>query len=78
MDLSLNYRYGFYRDAKNQFIIDADFNYVKDPKEVKTQVIYDYNTRRYVFGKQNLFWELKGMAGWQKEFTGNMTKTGSR
>lgn len=65
--IGLNYRYGFYRDAKNQFILDADFAYVKHTKEVKTQVAYDYSTRRYVFGKENLFWELKGSAGWQKE-----------
>jgi len=63
----VNYRYGFWRNAKNQFILDADLTYVKHPKEVKTQVAYSYSTRRYVYGKQNLFWELKGMAGWQKE-----------
>ena len=62
-----NYRHGFFRNARNQFIVDADFTYVKHPKEVKTQVVYEYNTRRYVYGKENLFWELKGVAGWQKE-----------
>jgi len=72
----LNYRYGFYRDFKNQFLLDADFSYVKDPKEVKTQVIYDYSTRRYVYGKQNLFWELKGQAGWQKELYRKYDKKG--
>lgn len=72
----LNYRHGFYRNAKNQFIIDADFSYIKHPKEVKTQVIYNYNTRRYVYGKQNLFWELKGMAGWQKELYRKYDKNG--
>ncbi len=72
----LNYRHGYYRDAKNQFLIDADFNYVKDPKEVKTQVVYNYNTRRYVFGKQNLFWELKALAGWQKELYRKYDKNG--
>lgn len=71
-----NYRYGFYRDVKNQFLVDIDFDYVKDPKEVKTQVIYDYNTRRYVYGKQNLFWELKGLAGWQKELYRKYDKNG--
>ena len=28
----LNYRYGFFRDARNQFILDADLAYVKHPK----------------------------------------------
>jgi hypothetical protein len=71
-----NYRYGFYRNAKNQFLLDADFSYVKHPKEVKTQVAYDYSTRRYVFGKENLFWELKGAAGWQKELYRKYDKKG--
>lgn len=72
----LNYRYGFWRNAWNQFILDGDFSYVKHSKEVKTTVPYDYSSRRYVFGKQNLFWELKGMAGWQKELFRKHDKTG--
>jgi hypothetical protein len=71
-----NYRYGYWRNAKNQFIIDADFGYVKHPKEVKTSISYDYSTHRYVYGKQNLFWELKGAAGWQKELYRKHDKTG--
>lgn len=71
-----NYRYGYYRDARNQFLIDADFAYVKHPKEVKTLVAYDYQTRRYVYGKENLFWELKGTAGWQKELYRKYDKNG--
>lgn len=71
-----NYRYGFWRNAWNQFIIDGDFSYVKHPKEVKTTVAYDYSTHRYVYGKQNLFWELKGAAGWQKELYRKHDKTG--
>ncbi len=72
----LNYRHGFYRNVKNQFIIDVDLTYVKHPKEVKTQVIYDYSTRRYVYGKEKLFWELKGLAGWQKELYRKYDKNG--
>lgn len=72
----VNYRYGFWRNAKNQFILDGDLTYVKHPKEVKTQVAYNYSTHRYVFGKENLFWELKGMAGWQKELYRKYDKTG--
>lgn len=63
----LNYRYGVWKNAKNQLLYDADFAYVKHPKEVKTIVAYNYVTRRYVYGKENLFWELKGYVGWQKE-----------
>jgi hypothetical protein len=74
--LGINYRYGFYRDARNQFILEGDLDYVKHPKEVKTQVAYDYSTHRYVFGKENLFWELKGSAGWQKELYRKQDKNG--
>lgn len=63
----VNYRYGFWRNARNQFIIDADFAYVKHPKEFKSSISYNYTSHRYVYGKENLFWELKGLAGWQKE-----------
>lgn len=63
----VNYRYGFWRNARNQFIIDGDLDYVKHPKEYKYSISYNYTTHRYVYGKMNLFWELKGMAGWQKE-----------
>lgn len=74
--LGLNYRYGFWRDARNQLIIDGSFTYVKNPKEVKSTVAYDYTTHRYVYGKKNLFWELKGTAGWQKELFRKHDKTG--
>ncbi len=72
----LNYRYGYWRNARNQFIIDADFAYVKHPKEVKTSISYNYNTYRYVYGKQNIFWELKGTAGWQKELYRKIDRNG--
>ena len=72
----VNYRYGYWRNARNQFIIDADFAYAKHPKEVKTTVAYDYSTHRYVYGKENLFWELKGTAGWQKELYRKHDKSG--
>ena len=71
-----NYRYGYWRNARNQFIIDADFAYVKHPKEVKSSVSYNYNTYRYVYGKENLFWELKGTAGWQKELYRKIDRNG--
>ena len=71
-----NYRYGFWRNARNQFIIDADFAYVKHPKEYKTVLTYNYSTHRYVFGKENLFWELKGLVGWQKELYRKIDRNG--
>jgi hypothetical protein len=72
----LNYRYGVWKNARNQLIYDADFAYVKHPKEVKTIVAYNYVTKRYVYGKENLFWELKGYMGWQKELFRKFDRTG--
>lgn len=72
----LNYRYGYWRNARNQFIIDGDFAYVKHPKEVKSTISYNYNSYRYVYGKENLFWELKGTAGWQKELYRKIDRNG--
>jgi len=72
----INYRYGYWRNAWNQFIIDGDFAYVKHPKEVKSTVSYNYNTYRYIYGKENLFWELKGTAGWQKELYRKIDRNG--
>jgi hypothetical protein len=72
----VNYRYGFWRDARNQLILDGDVNYVKHPKEVKSTVAYEYQTHRYVYGKQNLFWEIKGQAGWQKELYRKIDRNG--
>lgn len=71
-----NYRYGFWRNARNQFILDADFAYVKHPKEYKSVVPYNFSTHRYVYGKMNLFWELKGLAGWQKELYRKIDRNG--
>ncbi|MDF1575778.1 MAG: hypothetical protein P1P86_11380 [Bacteroidales bacterium] len=72
----VNYRYGFWRNARNQFILDGDFAYVKHPKEIKSLFSYNYSSYRYVYGKQNLFWELKGMAGWQKELYRKIDRNG--
>ena len=71
-----NYRRGFWRNARNQFIVDGDFAYVKHPKEYKTVRSYNYSTHRFVYGKENLMWELKGFAGWQKELYRKIDRTG--
>ncbi len=46
------------------------------PKKLNHSVAYNYSTHRYVYGKENLFWELKGMAGWQKELYRKIDRTG--
>ncbi len=62
-----DYRFSKYIKATQDRIFQASFNYVKHPKEYKSVVPYDFYTRRYVYGKENLFWELKGLIGNQQE-----------
>ncbi|MFC2090245.1 hypothetical protein ACFLT1_05670 [Bacteroidota bacterium] len=65
--IGLDYRFGKRLNARNQRIYEASFDYVKHPKEYKTVINTDIYTRRYVFGKENLFWELRGQIGNQHE-----------
>ncbi len=62
------YRYGKRINARNQTLYDIDFMNVKDPKEIRLTSNYNYyNSRSFVFGKQNNFFELKGSLGKQYE-----------
>ena len=65
--LGADFRYGKYINATNRRIYEVNFNYVKHPKEYKTVVQLPYYTRRFVYGKENLFWELQGQMGNQHE-----------
>lgn len=62
-----DFTYGTYVNARNRWVYSFNTDYVKDPKEFKSIVPYDYYTRRFVFGKLNHFLELKGYAGRQTE-----------
>ena len=62
-----DYRFARYIKATKDRIFEASFDYVKHPKEYKSIVAYDFYTRRFVYGKENLFWELKGQIGSQHE-----------
>lgn len=62
-----DFRFSQFRDAFNDRLYEVSFDYIKDPKEYKSVVAYDFYTRRFVFGKTNLFWELKGQIGNQHE-----------
>ncbi len=65
--IGFDYRYARFMDVRNDRLYDISFNYVKHPKEYKSVVAYDWYTRRFVYGKENLFWELKGEIGNQHE-----------
>ncbi|MEX0983104.1 MAG: hypothetical protein WD577_03305 [Bacteroidales bacterium] len=65
--LGADYRFARYVNVRRDRIYEFSFDYVKHPKEYKSVVAYDFYTSRFVFGKENLFWELKGQIGNQHE-----------
>ena len=65
--LGADYRFARYIKARSNLIYEFSFDYVKHPKEYKSIVAYDFITRRFVYGKENFFWELKGQIGNQYE-----------
>lgn len=62
-----DFRYARFINARNDRIYDVSFDYVKHPKEIKSIVTTNFYPSRFVYGKKNLFWELKGQIGHQHE-----------
>ncbi len=60
-----NFRYAKRADAFKKSLYEIEFNYLKHPKEVK--VSSDASTGRFVYGKLNAAYTLKGALGVQKE-----------
>ena len=65
--LSYNYRYNYRIDDFNSFITEFSIGSIKHPKEVKVPANAYYNLSRFVYGKMNECYTLKGGIGWQKE-----------
>lgn len=65
--IGADYQFARYIDARNDRIYQISFDYLKHPKEYKSIVNYEYFTRRFVYGKQNIVWEVKGHFGNQHE-----------
>jgi len=65
--IGADFRYAKYIDSRNDRIYEVSFDFVKHPKEYKSVVAVNFLTRRFVYGKKNLFWELKGQIGNQHE-----------
>jgi len=63
------FRFGKRKTYLNKIIYDIDFAYIKHPKEVKiTSSPYSYSTsKKYVYGKTNLFFNLRPSLGFQRE-----------
>ena len=64
--IGAGYRYGQRITARNQKLYEVDFLSVKHPKEIRISNSID-NSRSFVFGKENTFFELRGMYGKQNE-----------
>ncbi len=65
--LGADYRYARYLNVRKDRIYNLSLDYVKHPKEFKSVVAFDFYSSRFVYGKENLFWELKGQIGNQHE-----------
>ena len=65
--LGADYRFARYLNVRKDRIYNLSINYVKHPKEFKTVVPYDFYNSRFVYGKENIFWEMKGQIGNQHE-----------
>ena len=70
----LNYRYGDRINYLNKTIYDLDFVTIWDFKDYKLPS--DYNSRNYVFGKENIFFDLRAGMGKQKESFTKLDKGG--
>ncbi len=62
---SVNYRRGKFVNPKNKNLWEIEFNTIKHIKETK-QFIYSEATKRYVYGKKNYCFDLRGGIGKQK------------
>jgi hypothetical protein len=62
----LSGRYAKRINARKKTIYEIDFANIKHPKEIKISNTY-YNNRSFVFGKKNLFINIRGGWGKQKE-----------
>jgi hypothetical protein len=76
ISLSLNsngvgagFRFGKRKTYLTKIIFDAELAYIKHPKEVKVSSSpYSYATsRKYVYGKTNLFFNIRPSIGFQRE-----------
>jgi len=64
--LGAGLRYGQRINARNQILYETDLLFIKHPKEIRISNNI-YSNRSFVFGKENTFFELRGMYGRQNE-----------
>jgi len=62
-----NYRFGERINAADKRLYEIDFAYLKDPKELKTEALNQYQPASYVEGKKNLAFNFRVGYGKQHE-----------
>jgi len=60
------YRYGKRINFFNMRLYEVELNIVRHPKEVKTSNPYFQNSKRFVFGKENTFFNIRLGIGFQR------------
>lgn len=63
--IGANYRYGKRIDGFRKTLYEAEFNYLKHPKEIKATI--QSTQKNVIYGKENSVYTLKGAIGFQKE-----------
>ena len=65
--IGADFRFARQLNVRNDRLYGVSFDYLKHPKEYKSVVAYEFYTRRFVYGKLNHIWEIKGHIGNQHE-----------
>lgn len=73
---SLSYQYGKRIDGFRRRIMDFDFSYIKHPKEIRVENPYYQSQKKFVFGKLNTLFALRGGIGRQREIYSIFDKGG--
>ncbi len=71
-----SYRYGKRINYLNKRLFEGDFNYFRHPKEIKMYNPYSPNSRGFVYGKTNLFFNIRLGYGFQRDLFRKIDKGG--
>jgi len=72
----VDYRYGRRIDGYRKRLFSFEFATLKHPRELRISNFYGLSNDRFVYGKLNNIYTLKGSYGFQKEMYGKRDKNG--
>ncbi len=64
---SASFRFGQRKTYLSKIIYDIELAYIKHPKEIRGTSPYAFTNRKYVYGKTNIFVDLRPSIGFQRE-----------